>query len=226
METIMHQIKHNPDLFNKRWVGYFDLLGTKKLINSENHVKVFSVYCKAIEEAKNRIGNLEWIEQTWFSDTFIFYTDDFAISSFNQLDHLSYWFLYFLIDKHIPARGAISFGEFYADRENNLFFGKSLIEAYEYGEAQNWIGFLLCPSAKNVLKKQGLFSDKSFPYIDTEIPYNKREDKLNNRLPACILGSRNVTNGVNYSLENLHLMRDRAEGKYRIKYDNTTVVSG
>lgn len=224
MKKIMDQIKYNPNYYTKRWVGYFDLLGTKTLVNSQHHVSIFSIYCKAIEEVKKRNATLPCIEHAWFSDTFILYTDDESLSSFAELDHISRWFFYFLIEGRIPARGAISFGEFYADKENSLFFGKALIEAYEYGEAQEWIGFLLCPSAETVLKKIGFFTGNSSPYAFANIPYKKRKETLNDRLPACILGSWIEMNKQNPSLKSLYEMRAQlSDEKIIRKYDNAIV---
>jgi len=129
---------------------------------------------------------------------------------------------YFLIEAQIPARGAISLGEFYADQKNSLFFGKALIEAYEYGEAQNWLGFLVCPSAERVLRSVGLFTGKRLNYAYTKIPYGKAEKTLIDKLPAYIVGNWFDVYEENNTLRNLNEMRARmADEKIRVKYDNT-----
>lgn len=45
-------------------------------------------------------------------------------------------------------RGALGTGQFYADRQNNIFLGSAFIDAYEYAEKQNWIGFVVTPTAE------------------------------------------------------------------------------
>jgi hypothetical protein len=217
----MYQIKYNPDKYVKRWVGYFDLLGTKELIQTGTHLTVFSIYTRSMEEVKKRKATLECIRHAWFSDTFLLFTDDESISSFGELDHIARWFLYFLIEGHIPVRGAISYGEFYADEKNNLFFGKSLIEAYEYAEAQDWIGFVLCPTTESKLNSIDLFTDKRLNYAYADIPYNKRGNKLAGRLPACILGNWVEINNQNPSLKRLYQMRSEINDERIVaKYDN------
>ncbi|RJR46390.1 MAG: hypothetical protein C4576_10920 [Desulfobacteraceae bacterium] len=178
----MDLIHFDQGYSEKRWVGYFDLLGMKDLVRTKHHLSVFTTYSIAMEQVKQRQ----------------------AVSSFAELDHISRWFLYFLIESHIPARGAISFGEFYADKKNSLYFGKALIEAYEYGESQDWIGFVLCPSAETKLNKMGFFTGRMLTYAHTNIPYNKRRDELKGNLPACILGCWARIAGKNPSLERLH----------------------
>jgi hypothetical protein len=43
--------------------------------------------------------------------------------------------------------------EFYADKPNGVFLGKALVDAYEYGEKFNWIGFTLSPSVLSRLEE-------------------------------------------------------------------------
>jgi hypothetical protein len=145
---MINHIHYNPELVSKRWVGYFDLLGVKQLFETKDHVSIFVAMSSAIEKFKERTKAWENIGFVWFSDTFIVYTIDDTVESFGAIDNISRWFIYFLITGGIPVRGAISCDTFYADQDNNLFFGEALIEAYQYGEAQDWIGFILCPSAE------------------------------------------------------------------------------
>ncbi len=219
----MDQIKYNPKHCAKRWLGYFDLLGTTELTSSGAHLSIFEIYRKAMEEVKRRKETLPSIEHVWFSDTVIFYSEDKSLfPSWGELDHITRWFLYFLIEKHIPARGAVSLGEFYADKENSLFFGKALIEAYKYGEAQNWIGLLVCPSAEKELKRQGQFTGTDLNYAYTTIPWGKGKEQVVDTLPACILGKWTIeAYRENPSLKSLNEMRSRLrDEKHTVKYDN------
>jgi hypothetical protein len=164
------------------------------------------------------------IGYAWFSDTFIVYTADYSGQSFAALDNIAEWFSYFLIWVNVPLRGAISCDEFYADSENNLFFGNALIEAYEYGEAQDWIGFLLCPSSVKRLEELGLPVEKRLYYAYADIPYNKRSSNLDQNLPACVLGNwvGVSSNDENPIINKLREMKERiTDKKIRPKYDRT-----
>ena len=120
----MRQIKYMIKNEALRWIAYIDLLGTKKLIYGNKAKDIFSVYRKAIEEFKNQSGKMEEMNSIWFSDTFILYSEDNSVNGYSELEHLARWFHYYLIQEGIPVRGAISYGGFYCDKENNLFFGK------------------------------------------------------------------------------------------------------
>jgi hypothetical protein len=219
---LINHIHYNSDLASKRWVGYFDLLGMKQLFKTKSHISIFVALSRAIEEFKKRTKAWKNLGYSWFSDTLIVYAIDDSAQSFGAIDNLSRWFFYFLISvgDGIPVRGAISCDSFYADRDNDLFFGEALIEAYEYGEAQDWIGLLLCPSAEERLKYLGLPVERRLNYAYADIPFNKRSNNLRQNLPACILGNWVSRNNQNPIIEKLAQMKKRIDDEnIRYKYD-------
>src|SRR4030042_1930271 len=129
------EIGYNSNLLRRRWIAYFDLLGIKQLNEKEDYISIFVALQTAIKELKEKATAWDEIRHIWFSDTFIAYTKDDSYQSFDAINNIAYWFSYFLIWYNVPLRGAISCDKLYADIENNLFFGKALIEAYEYGES-------------------------------------------------------------------------------------------
>lgn len=218
----MIKIKFDDKYMAKRWLGYFDLLGSKKIIETNNHLLIFSIYEHAIDQIKKMNATIPEIQPLWFSDTFLIFSEDMSLNGFKAVSHIASWFCYDLIMNGIPVRGSISYGEFYADRHNSLIFGNPLIEAYEYGEAQDWLGFILCPSAEKVMSRQGLFSDQSSAYVYLNIPYKKEECtlKLKTNLPACILGCWLPEDFQSDFLKKLNQMR-ADNPKYESKYSNT-----
>lgn len=217
----MKELHINPEYQLECWLGYFDLLGTTKLINSKSIFEVFAIYSKAIEKVEKHARKLN-IETAWFSDTFIIYTKTGEAEDFRDIDHVCRWFVYFFVTSRIPVRGAISYGSFYADKPNSLFWGTSLIEAYEYGEAQDWIGFLLCPSSVVQLDVLGLPAAKRLNYAYWHIPFKKSFSPLTNKLPACILGQWTQSNEENLCISTLREMITRFDSEsIRVKYQNT-----
>lgn len=216
-----NRIQYNSEYEKSRWVGFFDLLGITNNIKNKDTISVFVLYQRAIEQIIDKGMAWDNVEFVWFSDSFLIYTTDNSIHSFVAIDSICHWFCYFLITggTPVPIRGSISCGSFYADKENNLFFGKSLVEAYEYGEAQNWIGFILCPSAEKQLKIFDHPAERLDNYAYTNIPFNKRISELIPYLPACILGQ---WVSPNPCIDSLISMRDRAtDAKIIQKYENT-----
>jgi hypothetical protein len=225
-KTMSNDIRYNSDLASKKWMGYFDLLGMKQLYRSKNHISIFVALSSAIEKFKERTTAWQNVGYAWFSDTFIVYAADDSGESFVAIDNISRWFFYFLITADIPVRGAISCDGFYVDRENDLFFGEALIEAYEYGELQDWIGLLLCPSAEENLKRLGSPAERHLNYAYTDVPFHKEQkkriSKLRDNLPACILGNWVSVNDQNPIVGRLNRLKERIfDENIRSKYDRT-----
>ena len=221
-------IHFDPSCDRKRWVAYFDLLGTKELIRTNRIFEVFVAYAQAIEHVSRERHQTDTVQHAWFSDTFLMYSDDDSASGFTVMDHVARWFIQHLVTRKIPVRGAISSNDFYADRNLGMFFGKALVEAYEYGEAQDWIGYLLCPSAVNRLDEVGLPAEERLNYAYTTIPVAKgpRVKKLPPNmvfnLPACILGRWATINDANLCLSALREMQSMATvDSIAHKYENT-----
>jgi hypothetical protein len=212
-------IQVDPGYYGKRWVTYLDLLGFTELIRAKDWIYIFSYYTQAIEYCASEYGFDSTIEKAWFSDTFLFYSPDDTALSFAAIEERTRWFVYFLVSNGIPVRGAISCGELYADKDNNLFFGKALVEAYDYGENQNWIGFVLTPSCIEQMAAVDLPADQRLDYAYWDVPYKRPNKTLPKTLPACVLGG---SFGNNRCLDKLHKMKERLKGsKHAAKYDNT-----
>jgi hypothetical protein len=213
-------IQVNPGYHERRWVTYLDLLGFAELVRTEDWVNIFSKYAPIIERyTREDLIAEPTIEQVWFSDTFLLYSPDDTILSFTAIDRRTRAFVEFLVSEGIPVRGAISCDDLYADKQNNIFFGKALLEAYHYGENQNWIGLILTPSSVEQLATIGLPAERQSGYACWNIPYKRLVPDLARTLPACILGG--STLGCNTCLDELHKMKTRCEGTAHItKYEN------
>lgn len=216
------EIFFSPENQSRRWLGYFDLLGTKRLLESGNYLRVYDVYSKAIEKVRKGTGNSNGIHQVSFSDSFVIYSNTDSAQDFAFIDQVARWFVYELILEKIPVRGALSCGDFYADNGNSLYFGQALVEAYEYGEAQEWVGFLLTPSAVLQSGKVGLPANERLNYAYWSIPYKMESaEKLEKQLPACILGRWITINGRNLCADSLSEMLSKETAQRHIlKYEN------
>jgi hypothetical protein len=132
-----------------------------------------------------------------------------------------------LIQKQIPVRGALSYGEFYVDKKQGVFFGKALVEAYEVAESCNWLGFVLCPSATSRMEKELVCPiEKYNGYADLYKPWGipKREAKKRDigiePGIACHLGiSKKETKKLLQSLKTMKKLAGTTEQK--MKYENT-----
>lgn len=223
----------DPDCFAQRWVVCIDWLGFSNFILSQKKwIKPFIEYSSILDCIPQRDKNFN-VNCTWFSDTFIFYTDDNSYQSYGHLKVYSTDFIDCALRKHIPMCGAMAFGDLYADRDHNIFFGKALIEAYEYTVCQDWIGFVLCPSAikriEELKREKGteaeIYDRLNFKYW--EVPLKKKieqsERQLSNHLLAYrlgrALGGHNTREGCISILESLR--NEAVVEVVRKKYQNT-----
>jgi len=214
-------INVDPSCYGRRWVAYLDLLGFGELVRTKNWVNIFSDYTQAIEHfMRESDADEPTIEKVWFSDTFILFSPDDTVLSFTAIDSAARLFVDSLVSRGIPIRGVISCADLYADKENSLFFGKALLEAYHYGENQNWIGLVLTPSSVEQMTVIGLPADQRLDYRYWTIPYRRPDEALPKTLPACVIGGSIL--GYNDCLDELRKMKIRFKGTdYIPKYENT-----
>lgn len=207
--------------YKNRWFCYLDLLGFKDFIRTKNAGQVIELYdgviekLKASTDAKKSLG----ISYSWFSDTFIIFSKGDSLQEFSLVEQAGRLFFQRLILAEIPVRGALSHGELYSNLEKNIFIGEALIEAYEYGEKQNWLGFVLTPSVYDKLFDTELDVRKRYNYraVDQQgiITHSKPENVF-----AYVFNNGTV-NGSNPLLSAIKSMRRKSAEQYHLKYNNT-----
>jgi hypothetical protein len=93
-----------------------------------------------------------------------------------------------LLEYGLPARGAVSFGEFYAAPVDGVYVGRALVEAYEWAESQDWIGAVVAPSLAadvEVMQQAAVDSEwrsnrgmalPGWDYVLWDVPFKKARD--------------------------------------------------
>ncbi len=215
--------------FGNRYVAYFDILGFKNtLLNFKEqyggHLDVFvKVYyhdvIKAIENIERY--NHDYVTITWFSDSFLLFSHDETLRSFVTIDRAARHFFQKIVCKGMPLRGALAFGEFYGEQHDSIYLGQALIEAYQYAENQDWIGFIITPSvvkeldgSKIVLSRQNylehdiIFKDNSIKRL---YAYKPQPSKYDSMLPKV--------REMQSQARDKH--PDKYDEKYKQKYERT-----
>ena len=156
------------------------------------------------------------VECVIFSDTLVISASDLKPRSYP-------WFLRKckdLITKSIyvelPIRGAISVGPIFFSTDPTIVIGSAFLEAYEYCEAQNWIGLLMTPSATQSLRKIGL-EPLHHDFVSDELPLRKKSTDE-------VLAYRFQNGRANFKsalLPHLNQMQRCAPEKAKPKYQNT-----
>lgn len=166
MRDGLQKMENDKVIDGNCWVAYFDILGFSNMVRSFPVEYVKEEYKKAIKKGEEYHVNCRFM---FFSDSFIFYTENDSHNSYCGISAASELFFEAMFLKEIPMRGCLNVGQFYADEENGIFFGQALIKAYHLAEGQNWIGFVLSETAR---KKSVVFkANKDFWYLEYEVPY-------------------------------------------------------
>jgi len=170
----------SPGSFQNRWLAYFDLLGFKKLLDNYKDFPLFAleIYRDALEcldssvDILNSLGRL--IDYCWFSDTFIFWSENDSAKAFPVVEHVARLFFERLIMHEIPVRGSITFGQFYANKDKSIYMGQALIDAYEYAEKQQWLNYVLTPMLCSDLPRINLDPGKRINYCPITTSFKTR----------------------------------------------------
>lgn len=205
------------------WIAYFDILGFKSLIDNEKRSLPIAVLKSKIEELIDELekkaaqydGSVEYL---YYADTFIIYSGTEQFRDYADFIRVTKDFYYKSIYIQLPIRGAVSFGEIEFGYEKRILIGKAFLESYEYGEAQNWLGMILTPSASSKLKEHGI-DPIGHGFVNYEIPLHKHV-KFDEPMYAFCFDS-GQTNFECSLIRPLNAMMHHASESEKIKYINT-----
>jgi hypothetical protein len=215
----MPELKFKPLRYRQRWFCYLDLLGFTNLVNSETIERVMPTYLEIIAMLSKHAMHFKArrLLHSWFSDTFVIYSRSTSYDDFRSVEYVGRRFFEELIANEIPVRGAITCGGLYSQSTRNVFVGPALIDAYKYAEGQDWLGFVLTPTAKAQLQDDELQILRNYHPIQIE-------GAVKPTVTGPVLGFTFVNSAShrqNQNLAALENMRAKAGQSYRAKYDRT-----
>lgn len=172
------------------WIASFDILGFKGLANVEKHEFKArlsqSVHNEAVEKLQSSCGSFKEMNVgcLWFSDTFVIFSLDDSGKCYALIQQAAKRFFEECLYARIPLRGAISVGSIIRSQDNRVLMGRAFVDAYQYGEDQDWIGLLLTPMAVKKIRLCGLFPERHDFVFWKAIPMRKydRADVMAYRL--------------------------------------------
>ncbi len=226
---MMKNIEQKINLrYRQRCLSYFDLLGFSNIIRDNKIEHIIPLYEEVLKflhssaSTKIKYG----LDYSWFSDTFLLFTKGDTEGEFSLIEQASRLFFEKLITNHIPVRGSLTIGEFYTQKEKNIFLGKALVEAYEYGETQNWLGFILTPSVYEYLSNSNTLSNQLSFYTNISSsrilePKTKTTKQLDSNNVLAFNFRNKIINDESIFLRHIQQMKDEVPLKYQEKYKNT-----
>ncbi len=183
-----------------RYLLFLDILGFTNIVETRNTQEIYDIVDNALKDF-GRWEELNGLFKTiYFSDTFIFYQAPKGYGDWAFLDiyAIGGMLLSALLSKGIPARGAITFGEFEfrldTSERHQVYFGKALIEAYKAEQREKWIGITILPSAWRPYEQQnpGMINafalEKTWLKRDDEVLLLNPFIKLRSWYPLALMG--------------------------------------
>lgn len=221
----MHDTFTNAERWIKAdcWLAYFDILGFANLMSVENdEFKALQIrvdYEETIKNLKESCHEYEHgsLDYCWFSDTFMLFTADDSPRSYCVIEFAAKKFITHCFYSRIPIRGAISVGSFMRSQDNRSFIGKAFLDAYRYGEDQDWLGLLMTPKAIAKAESYELYPARHDFVKSDKIPMRKLPNN-------DVLAYRFQNGETNFSCPVLPMLRDMkllSDEVYRGKYERT-----
>jgi hypothetical protein len=151
----------------KRFIVFMDIMGFKNMVyNSSNEdllftmkklsasIKQIDMDFKKIVEGKEIHSTLyenAVIKTVIFSDSILLISNDDSVISFAKIIRAVQYFFGSAIFHVIPIKGAMAYGMQTADLEDSLYFGKPIIEAWEFQNDLYMYGVVLHNSVEEYL---------------------------------------------------------------------------
>jgi len=142
-----------------------------------------------LDQALGLFQSITGLNVLLMSDSIIIYSQPLLPNSklFNKnvinIARISRDLIYKLLMGFLPARGALSYGEFYVDSKHNIFCGKALVDACINAENQDWIGILITKS----------FEKHLLPLMISPIEYADMINKTRNVYQSVVRAGWDVT---------------------------------
>ncbi|GEM_PF-949622 len=204
------------------WIACFDILGFSEFIKSTQHALVVKLlYDDVLSELLGscNVYSRMCLRIAWFSDTFIIYSVGNQKHGYTCLQGAAKLFFKKCLFANIPTRGAISFGDFYANRKEGIYYGKALLDAYGTAENQDQIGLVMTKVAVDKANEYNVHPENhGFSSNYKEVSWKENKPIIIDARVYDYCCSQSVFNSL---LSSLDSMKKQAPCSAKKKYDNT-----
>lgn len=171
-----------------KFVLYLDIMGFKervtkvKISELEKQLRVFKTkieQLKPLLEKSNTNPKETLIYMAQFSDSIVLVTVGDTLDDLNRICKAAVILMQTGLETGFALRGAMAKGEMIFDKENQLFFGKALVDAYLLEEELCYYGIVFHESMEEKVIEIGETSrfKKYIPIEDIDIPLKKGKSK-------------------------------------------------
>lgn len=208
----------------ERLLLYADIMGFSHRVTLNNHKDLKKYLQKFKQSWETRIKPLEnggYLKSVQFSDSILLVVNGTDEKMFNIITKAAVCLIQSAIRLGFPIKGVIAQGKFSYDKENELYFGLPLVEAYQLHDEIYYYGIVVHHSAEMTVKR---YADATKPYTKTAVPLKK--GKTSHYHLSWHLLNENLSTGNIKDLVNVWLdkIEEGVSGTPRIYVDNTRDV--
>lgn len=218
----------NENVENEKFVLYLDIMGFKERVS---RVKVDELKQQLLlfKTKNNKLKPLleggkkeTFINMAQFSDSIVLVTRDCTEDDLNRISKAAAILMQTALQTGFALRGAIAKGNMVFDLENQLFFGKALVDAYLLEEELCYYGVAFHESMEDSI----LNTKKDLPIEDIAIPLKKGKSKHYHVAWYKVKANLQKGDISSIALEWLKDIRKTVSGNPRVYLDNTIGIIG
>lgn len=209
-------------------VLFIDIMGFKERVNRVD-VNELKKQLKLFKTKNNKLKPLlqsktdELIHMAQFSDSIVLVTRGGTIEDLNRISKAAAILMQTGMETGFALRGAIAKGKMVFDKEDQLFFGKALVDAYLLEEELSYYGIVFHESVEDIIS-EALVKDMRIPIADIEVPLKKGKSKHYHVSWYEINEIMKISSIKNKAMEWLNKLRKTVSGNPRVYLDNTINV--
>lgn len=207
-----------------RLILYADIMGFSHRVTRNNHNDLKKELLKFKKSWEAKIKPLQkggHLRSVQFSDSILIVVNGINEKMFNLISKAAICLMQSAISLGFPIKGVLAQGNFTYDKENEIYFGLPLVEAYQLHEEIYYYGIVVHHSAEQTVKE---YMDATKPYTKTKV--NLKRGKTSHYHLSWHLLNKNLSTGNIKDLANewLDKIEESVSGTPRIYVDNTREV--
>ena len=207
----------------ERLILFADIMGFKDRVITTEHSILHEDLSNFMEKLKRKMTPLksgDYLRYSLFSDSIVIVANGTSDKMLNLITKASICLMHSAMSNGFPIKGAIAKGLFTYDTNMQLFFGKSLVDAYLLQEELFYYGIVAHHSVEPLIKK----CSYDLKYTKSLIPLKK--GRTSHYHLSWQFYKRNLSKGASRSMFESWLCKieETVSGNPRVYIDNTREV--
>lgn len=156
----------------KCYVLYADIMGFKERVKAKEHGELLNEMSRFVKEFNVKTSSLKLgnhLSVSIFSDSILITSDDDSEGSVNLITKAGARLMHVALEQGMALKGAIALGMFTHMKEEQLYVGAPLVDAYLLHDELKFYGIAVHHSAESGIKNYIKQSKYAFSYHNSKI---------------------------------------------------------